>query len=133
MQQGTLEPETSRLNPICANTQSVSVYSSWAWLLTKEQSGHDKDSDWAWSRHRVQFSPPFETTQLFCELWGGSQLINTQPAERQPHLESCFTRLMQDVQRSLEPRNRDKFTQVICQTCAHMTIVMTHASSLLAF
>lgn len=46
------------------------------------------------------------------------QLISTQPIERQQQLESCFTRLMQDVQRSLEPRNRDKFTQVVCPASA---------------
>ena len=34
---------------------------------------------------------------------------------RQSHLSSCLDKLMADVQRNLEPKNRDKFTQVL--TC----------------
>ncbi len=34
-----------------------------------------------------------------------------QPADRQAHLAACLDKLMADVQRTLEPKNRDKFTQ----------------------
>jgi len=33
-------------------------------------------------------------------------------ADKQMHLSSCLEKLMTDVQRNLEPKNRDKFTQV---------------------
>lgn len=33
-------------------------------------------------------------------------------AEKQSHLASCLDKLMTDVQRNLEPKNRDRFTQV---------------------
>lgn len=33
-------------------------------------------------------------------------------AEKQIHLASCLDKLMTDVQRNLEPKNRDRFTQV---------------------
>ena len=42
-------------------------------------------------------------------------------AEKQIHLASCLDKLMTDVQRNLEPRNRDKFTQV--------RIILIHVSS----
>lgn len=32
--------------------------------------------------------------------------------DRQAHLSQCLDKLMADVQRNLEPKNRDKFTQV---------------------
>ena len=31
---------------------------------------------------------------------------------RRPHLTTCLGKLMEGVQRNLEPKNRDKFTQV---------------------
>ena len=44
-------------------------------------------------------------------------------AEKQIHLASCLDKLMTDVQRNLEPKNRDRFTQVrillIC-FCTHV-------------
>ncbi len=40
-------------------------------------------------------------------------MISSQPAARQPHLAACLEKLMTDVQRNLEAKNRDKFTQVI--------------------
>ena len=40
------------------------------------------------------------------------RMISTQPPNRQPQLAACLERLMSDVQRTLEPKNRDKFTQV---------------------
>lgn len=44
-------------------------------------------------------------------VWLQAQIIASQPAERQAHLSACLDRLMADVQRNLEPKNRDKFTQ----------------------
>ena len=40
-----------------------------------------------------------------------NQIILGQPAERQAHLAACLDKLMQDVGRGLDARNRDKFTQ----------------------
>ena len=39
------------------------------------------------------------------------QIIAAQPPDRQAHLGACLDKLMADVQRNLEPKNRDKFTQ----------------------
>lgn len=44
-----------------------------------------------------------------------NKIIAAQPADRQAHLSLCLDKLMTDVQRNLEPKNRDKFTQVSCQ------------------
>ena len=43
-----------------------------------------------------------------------SQIAQGQPAERRQRLSACFDKLMLDVTRSLEPKNRDKFTQNLC-------------------
>lgn len=40
-----------------------------------------------------------------------AQIIASQPTERQAHLSACLDKLMTDVGRNLEPKNRDKFTQ----------------------
>lgn len=40
------------------------------------------------------------------------QVIASQPADRQAQLSISLQGLMSDVQRNLEPKNRDKFTQV---------------------
>eukprot|EP00897_Mesotaenium_endlicherianum_P004381 jgi/Mesen1/3971/ME000210S03214 len=40
-----------------------------------------------------------------------SQILATQPVDQQPRLAGCFDKLMADVSRTLEPKNRDKFTQ----------------------
>jgi hypothetical protein len=45
-------------------------------------------------------------------LGAQAQIIASQPAERQAHLATCLGKLMTDVQRTLESKNRDKFTQV---------------------
>ncbi len=37
--------------------------------------------------------------------------MSSQPLERQAHLTACMDKLMVDVGRNLEPKNRDKFTQ----------------------
>jgi len=41
-----------------------------------------------------------------------AQMISSQPTARQSHLAACLEKLMTDVQRNLEAKNRDKFTQV---------------------
>ena len=66
-------------------------------------------------------------------------------ADKQMHLSSCLEKLMTDVQRNLEPKNRDKFTQVamdcICflalccsvsvyVLCQSLTAMMLHTCSL---
>ncbi len=38
-------------------------------------------------------------------------LIASQPPERQQHLGSCLGKLMSDVTPSLDPKNKDRFTQ----------------------
>ena len=48
--------------------------------------------------------------QIYGEL--RRRIIAAQPADRQAHLAACLDKLMADVQRNLEPKNRDKFTQV---------------------
>jgi hypothetical protein len=39
------------------------------------------------------------------------QIIASQAADRRAHLSTCLDKLMVDVQRNLEAKNRDKFTQ----------------------
>ena len=41
-----------------------------------------------------------------------NRIVAAQPLDRQAHLSQCLDKLMADVQRNLEPKNRDKFTQV---------------------
>lgn len=88
---------------LAEESQRAAVSQGQGFLLRQES----EIGFWAWRRSRLL---------CYCcteDVYGILQLISTQPADRQQHLETCFTRLMQDVQRSLEPRNRDKFTQVI--------------------
>lgn len=40
-------------------------------------------------------------------------LMATQPEEQRKHLNNCFTKLMENVERNLESKNRDRFTHVI--------------------
>ena len=39
------------------------------------------------------------------------QIVAGQPAERRAHLAACLEKLMADVGRNLDAKNRDKFTQ----------------------
>jgi hypothetical protein len=43
-------------------------------------------------------------------------------ADKQMHLSSCLEKLMTDVQRNLEPKNRDKFTQVAVNCICFLTL-----------
>lgn len=38
-------------------------------------------------------------------------LVVSQPAEKQAHLAACLDKLMKDVDRTLDSKNRDRFTQ----------------------
>ena len=60
-----------------------------------------------WWTKQVPNTPP---VQIYGEL--RRRIIAAQPADRQAHLAACLDKLMADVQRNLEPKNRDKFTQV---------------------
>ena len=46
------------------------------------------------------------------------RIVAAHPRDRQAHLSACLDKLMADVQRNLESKNRDKFTQV-CLPCLH--------------
>lgn len=52
----------------------------------------------------------FVLLQIYQQLQ--QQVISSQPADRQAQLSISLQGLMSDVQRNLEPKNRDKFTQV---------------------
>nr|CAD1829090.1 unnamed protein product [Ananas comosus var. bracteatus] len=47
--------------------------------------------------------------QMFSDI--RAQILASQPADQQQRLSLCFDKLMADVTRSLESKNRDKFTQ----------------------
>ncbi len=48
-------------------------------------------------------------------------------ADKQMHLSSCLEKLMTDVQRNLEPKNRDKFTQVVVNCICVLTLCCVYA------
>lgn len=62
-----------------------------------------------WSLSRPMLSLILVNESYFGEL--KQRLIATQPQERQERVSSCFDKLMQDISRSLDTRNRDRFTQ----------------------
>ena len=62
-----------------------------------------------WSLSRPMLSLILVSEGIFSELQ--QQLVASQPPERRARLQACFVKLMTDVQRSLEAKNRDKFTQ----------------------
>eukprot|EP00271_Cylindrocystis_brebissonii_P005659 TRINITY_DN17835_c0_g2_i1.p1 TRINITY_DN17835_c0_g2~~TRINITY_DN17835_c0_g2_i1.p1 ORF type:complete len:1060 (+),score=142.88 TRINITY_DN17835_c0_g2_i1:716-3895(+) len=62
-----------------------------------------------WSLSRPMLSLILINEQLFNDL--KLQILATQPADQRPRLAACFDKLMADVARTLEPKNRDKFTQ----------------------
>lgn len=63
--------------------------------------------------------------QIYGEL--RRRIIAAQPADRQAHLAACLDKLMADVQRTLEPKNRDKFTQVLLRGKATKRRSFAHA------
>ena len=62
-----------------------------------------------WSLSRPMLSLILINEQVFSDL--KMQIITSQPTEKQQKLASCFENLMSDVSRTLESKNRDKFTQ----------------------
>lgn len=62
-----------------------------------------------WSLSRPMLSLILISEPLYGAL--RQQIALSQPAERQAALSSCLDNLMTDVQRSLDAKNRDKFTQ----------------------
>lgn len=62
-----------------------------------------------WSLSRPMLSLILVNEQIYNDL--KAKIIASQPSERQAHLSTCLDKLMMDVQRNLESKNRDKFTQ----------------------
>lgn len=62
-----------------------------------------------WSLSRPLLSLILINEEVFNQL--KSQFIAMQPAEKRQHASTWLEKLMQDVHRNLEPKNRDKFTQ----------------------
>ena len=58
---------------------------------------------------RVKTTEGTDAVQIYQQLQ--QQVISSQPADRQAQLSVSLQRLMAEVQRNLEPKNRDKFTQ----------------------
>ncbi|KAG9454969.1 hypothetical protein H6P81_007873 [Aristolochia fimbriata] len=62
-----------------------------------------------WSLSRPMLSLILINEQIFSDLKG--QILASQPTDQQQRLSLCFDKLMADVNRSLDSKNRDKFTQ----------------------
>ncbi|KAI0531412.1 hypothetical protein KFK09_000967 [Dendrobium nobile] len=62
-----------------------------------------------WSLSRPMLSLILISEQVFSDL--KAQILASQPVDQQQRLAVCFDKLMADVNRSLDSRNRDKFTQ----------------------
>ena len=69
-----------------------------------------------WSLSRPMLSLILINEQIFTGL--KTQILSTQPPDQQHRLAGCFDKLMADVTRTLEPKNRDKFTQNLT-VCRH--------------
>ncbi|XP_072984276.1 uncharacterized protein [Typha latifolia] len=68
-----------------------------------------EDSGNQWSLSRPMLSLILISEQMFSDL--RAHILASQPADQQQRLSQCFDKLMVDVTRSLESKNRDKFTQ----------------------
>lgn len=62
-----------------------------------------------WSLSRPMLSLILISEQIFADL--KAQILASQPTDQQQRLSLCFDKLMADVTRSLESKNRDRFTQ----------------------
>uniref|UniRef100_A0A5B7AV32 Putative exportin-7 isoform X3 n=1 Tax=Davidia involucrata TaxID=16924 RepID=A0A5B7AV32_DAVIN len=62
-----------------------------------------------WSLSRPMLSLILISEQIFADL--KTHILASQPADQHPRLSLCFDKLMADVTRSLDSKNRDKFTQ----------------------
>lgn len=68
-----------------------------------------EDTGNQWSLSRPMLSLILLSDEMFQNL--KAQILSSQPVDQQQRLSSCFDQLMADVTRSLEAKNRDKFTQ----------------------
>ncbi|KAF7022375.1 hypothetical protein CFC21_035157 [Triticum aestivum] len=68
-----------------------------------------EDAGNQWSLSRPILSLIMISEQMFSDL--RAQILASQPIDQQQRLSQCFDKLMTDVTRSLEPKNRDRFTQ----------------------
>ncbi|PNT75526.1 hypothetical protein BRADI_1g34100v3 [Brachypodium distachyon] len=68
-----------------------------------------EDAGNQWSLSRPILSLIMISEQMFSDL--RAQILASQPVDQQQRLSQCFDKLMTDVTRSLEPKNRDRFTQ----------------------
>ncbi|KAL5220326.1 hypothetical protein ABZP36_025039 [Zizania latifolia] len=68
-----------------------------------------EDAGNQWSLSRPILSLIMISEQMFSDL--RAQILASQPVDQQQRLSQCFDKLMTDVARNLEPKNRDKFTQ----------------------
>uniref|UniRef100_A0A0E0JH30 Importin N-terminal domain-containing protein n=1 Tax=Oryza punctata TaxID=4537 RepID=A0A0E0JH30_ORYPU len=68
-----------------------------------------EDAGNQWSLSRPILSLIMLSEQMFSNL--RAQILASQPVDQQQRLSQCFDKLMADVARNLEPKNRDKFTQ----------------------
>ncbi|KAL3829837.1 hypothetical protein ACJIZ3_018639 [Penstemon smallii] len=62
-----------------------------------------------WSLSRPMLSLVLINEQMFANL--KAQILASQPVDQHQRLASCFDKLMADITRSLDSKNRDKFTQ----------------------
>ncbi|THU47491.1 hypothetical protein C4D60_Mb09t16090 [Musa balbisiana] len=64
-------------------------------------------------RHDVSSRGALFLFQGICQMFTNLriQMLASQPMDQQQHLSLCFEKLMADVTRSLDSKNRDKFTQ----------------------
>ncbi|XP_031268585.1 exportin-7-A-like [Pistacia vera] len=62
-----------------------------------------------WSLSRPMLSLILISEQIFSDL--KAQILASQPVDQHQRLSVCFDKLMADVTRSLDSKNRDKFTQ----------------------
>eukprot|EP00204_Picochlorum_oklahomense_P000244 CAMPEP_0118799344 /NCGR_PEP_ID=MMETSP1161-20130426/1583_1 /TAXON_ID=249345 /ORGANISM="Picochlorum oklahomensis, Strain CCMP2329" /LENGTH=1059 /DNA_ID=CAMNT_0006727019 /DNA_START=220 /DNA_END=3399 /DNA_ORIENTATION=- len=62
-----------------------------------------------WSLSRPMLTLILVTESVYSQI--RQQVIQSQPADRQPAVANCLDKLMTDVKRTLDAKNRDKFTQ----------------------
>jgi len=68
-----------------------------------------EDAGNQWSLSRPILSLIMTSEQMFSDL--KAHILASQAVDQQQRLSQCFDKLMTDVSRNLEPKNRDRFTQ----------------------
>ncbi|OIT33526.1 hypothetical protein A4A49_14947 [Nicotiana attenuata] len=61
-----------------------------------------------WSLSRPMLSMILISEEMFSNL--RAQILSSQPTDQQQRLSLCFDKLMADITRSLDQKNRDKFS-----------------------